>query len=325
VEFSRRRFLQTAASAAASPAVSRSAIAQSYPTRPVRILVGFPPGGATDFHARLSGEWLSERLGQPFMVENRPGASGIVALDALVRAPADGYTLILSTSVDAINAALYDKLPFNFLRDTVPVSGIIRGQLVMVVEPQFPAKTVSEFVAYARANPGKINMASAGKGTPLYVAGELFKAMTGVNLLHVPYQGEGPALNSLLGGHVDVVFATMTATVEYIRAGRLRPLAVTAATRSHALPDTPTIDDSLPGYEVTTWTGIAAPKGTPHAVIETLNREVNAELASPSIKARYADLGATTFGGSPIEFGRFIVEDAKKWARMIKLADIKPE
>jgi tripartite-type tricarboxylate transporter receptor subunit TctC len=321
----RRQFLHLATGAAALPIVSRVASAQSYPTRPVHIIVGFPPGGPNDFHARLMGRWLSERLGEPFVIENRPGAGGNTATEAVVRAPADGYTLLLASSPDAINATLYDKLTFNFLRDIAPVAGIIRSRLVMEVNPSFPAKTVPALIAYAKANPGKINMASAGNGTPQHVAGELFKMMTGVNMLHVPYRGEAPALTDLISGQVQVMFVTLTASIGYIRAGKLYPLAVTTVTRSEALPDVPTVDELVPGYEVSTWAGIGAPSGTPPEVIERLNREINAGLASPGIKARYGDMGVTPFPASPADFGKFIAEDTEKWAKVVKFSGAKME
>src|SRR5262245_14525623 len=313
----RRQFLHLAAGAAALPSMLCFAWAQAYPTRPVRIIVGFPPGGPTDFHARLMGQWLSEQLGQQFIVENRPGAGGNTGTEAVVRAPPDGYTLLLASSPDAINAALYDKLSFNFIRDIAPVAGLIRNRLVMEVNPSFPAKTVPEFLTYSNASPGKINMASGCNGAPQHVAGELFKMMTSVNMLHVPYRGEAPALTDLIGGQVQMMFGTLTSSMGYIKGGQLRALAVTTATRADALPDVPTVDDFVPGYEATTWAGIGAPKGTPAEVIERLNREINAGLASPGIKARYADLGGTPFTSSPTEFRKFIVEDTEKWAKVV--------
>jgi tripartite-type tricarboxylate transporter receptor subunit TctC len=321
----RRRFLHLTAGAAAVSAISRIAGAQAYPSRPVRIIVGFPPGGPNDLHARLIGQWLSERLGQPFVVENRPGAGGNTGTEAVVRAPADGYTLLLASSPDAINATLYDKLNFNFLRDIAPVAGLIRNRLVMEVNPSFAAKTVPEFITYAKTNPGKVNMASGGNGTPQHVAGELFKMMTAVSMLHVPYRGEASALTDLISGQVQVIFGTLTGSIGYIRGGQLRALAVTTATRSEVLPDVPTVGDFVPGYEVTTWAGIGAPKGTPSEVIERLNREINAGLASPGIKTRYADLGGAAFFSSPSDFGKFIVEDTEKWAKVIKFSGARAE
>ena len=293
----RRKFLHLAAGAAALPAVSRVAWAQAYPTRPVRIIVGLPPGGATDIVARLIGQWLSERLGQPFVIENRPGAGTNIGTEAVVRAPPDGYTLLLVGRRNAINATLYDKLNFNFIRDIAPVAGIIRVPLVMVVNPSVPAKTVPEFIAYAKANPGKINMASAGIGTPGHVAGELFKMMAGVDMVHVPYRGAAPALTDLLGGQVQVMFGTTVSSIEHIRAGKLRALAVTTATRSEALPDIPTVGEFVPGYEASAVFGIGAPRNTPAEIVDKLNKEINAALADPKIKARLADLGGAVLAG----------------------------
>ena len=321
----RRQFLHLAAGAAALPAVSRIARAQTYPTRPVRIIVGFPPGGAADIAARLMGQWLSERLGQPFVIENRPGAGSNIATEAVVRAPADGYTLLLVSTSNAINATLYDKLNFNFIRDIAPVAGIIRVPHVMEVNPSVPAKTVPEFIAYAKANPGKINMASAGIGAAPHVSGELFKMMTGVDMVHVPYRGAAPALTDLLGGQVQVMFDTMPSSIEYIRAGKLRALAVTTATRSEALPDIPTVGDFVPGYEASAWYGVGAPKNTPAEIVDKLNKEINAGLADPKMKARLADLGGTVLAGSPADFGKLIADETEKWAKVVKFAGIKPE
>jgi tripartite-type tricarboxylate transporter receptor subunit TctC len=321
----RRRFLRLAAGAAALPAVSRVAWAQAYPTRPVRWIVGFPPGGATDITARLLGQWLSERLGQQFVIENRPGAGGNVGTEAVVRAPADGYTLLLVSPANAINATLYDKLNYDFIRDIAPVAAIIRVSNVMVVSPSFPAKTVPELIAYAKANPGKINMASAGNGTQQHLFGELFKMMAGIDMVHVPYRGGGPALTDLLGGQVQLNFITTLSSLEYIRAGRLHPLAVTSATRSEALPDVPTVGDVLPGYEASSWYGLGAPKSTPAEIVHTLNREINSGLADPKIKARLADLGATVLQGSPADFDKLIADDTEKWAKVIQAGNIKPE
>jgi tripartite-type tricarboxylate transporter receptor subunit TctC len=321
----RRRFLHLAASAAALPAVSRIAKAQAYPTRPVRIIVGFAPGGAADIMARLMGQWLSERLGQQFVIENRPGAGGNVATEAAVRAPADGYTLLLAHSINAINATLYEKLNFNFIQDIAPVTSFASGALVMVVNPSVPARTVPEFIAYAKANPGKINMASQGVGSTGHVSGELFKMMTGVNLVHVPYRGAGPALIDLLGGQVQVMFPATVSSIEYIRAGRLRALAVTAATRKDALPDIPTVGQFVPGYEASNWYGIGVPTGTPAEIIGKLNKEVNAGLADAKMKARLADLGETPFPGSPADFSKLIADDTEKWGKVIRAANIKPE
>ena len=316
----RREFLYLAAGAAALPAVTRIAGAQTYPTRPVHIIVGYAPGGATDIMARLVGQWLSERLGQQFVIENRPGAGSNIAAEAVVRAPADGYTLLLVGVSNAINATLYDRLNFNFIRDITPVAGIIRDTYVMVVNPSFPAKTVPEFVAYAKADPGRINFGSAGIGSPNHVTGELFKIMAGVNLMHVPYRGIALALSDLLGGQVQVAFASMPSSIEFIRAGRLRALAVTTATRSEVLPDVPTVGEFVPGYEASAWYGIGAPKATPAEIVDKLNKEINAALADPKMKARLADLGGTPFLGSPADFGKLIADDTEKWGKVVKFS-----
>ena len=321
----RRQFLHLAAGAAAVTAVSRTARAQAYPSRPVRIIVGFAPAGGTDIMARLIAQWLSERLGQQFVIENRPGAGTNIGTEAAVRAPADGYTLLVATSVNAINATLYNKLNFNFIRDIAPVAGISRESHVMVVNPLVPTKTVPEFIAYAKANSGKISMASAGIGSGSHITGELFKMMTGVNLVHVPYRGLAPALSDLLGGQVQVTFASMPSSIEYIRAGKLRALAVTTATRSEVLPDVPTVGEFVPGYEASGWYGVGAPKGTPAEVIDKLNREINAGLADPKMKAQFADLGNTPLTFSPAGFGKFIAEETDKWAKVIRAANIKVE
>ncbi|MBI5263439.1 MAG: tripartite tricarboxylate transporter substrate binding protein [Bradyrhizobium sp.] len=321
----RRQFLHLAAATAALPALSTIARAQAYPTRPVRIIVGFPAGGSADFHARLMGQWLSERLGQQFVVENRPSAGGNIGTEAVVRAPADGYTLLLAATPNAINATLYDRLNFNFIRDIAPVAGIVHGPQVMVMHPAHPTRTVPDFIAYAKANPGKINMASGGVGTPGHLAGELFKIMTGVNLIHVPYRGEGPALTDAISGQFELMFVSGSPSLEFIRAGKLRALAVTTATRSPALPDVPTIAETVPGYEVTAWAGIGAPKGTPSEIIHKLNDHINAGLASPGIKARYADLGLTPLVLSPSDFGKFVADDTQRWAKVIRAANIKLE
>ena len=321
----RRNFLHLAAGAAAFPALSRIAWALDYPTRPVRIIVGFPPGGTTDIFARLIGQWLSERLGQQFIIENRPGASANIATEAVVRAVPDGYTLLNDSVANAITATLYDKLSFNFIRDIAPVASIARVPLVMGVNPSVPATTVPEFIAYAKANPGKLSMASAGNGTAGHVAGELFKMMTGVDMVHVPYRGGAPALTDLLGGRVQVIFDPMPETIEYIRAGKLRPLAVTTAARSEALPDIPTVGEFVPGYEANLWDGIGAPKNTPAEIIDKLNNEINAVLADPKMKARLADLGGVPMPMTPAEFGKYIADDTEKWAKVIKFAGIKLE
>src|SRR5262245_6539194 len=312
----RRQFLHLAAGAAALPVMSRLARAQTYPTRPVRIILGFAAGGGADFTARLIGQWLSERLGQQFIIENRPGAGGNIGTEAVVRSPPDGYTLLLAGTPNTINATLYDKLNFVFIRDIAPVAAIIRQPLVMAVHPSVPAKTVPEFIAHAKVNLGKINMASGGNGTTPHVAGELFKMMTGVTLVHVPYRGAGPALTDLIAGQVQVYFAQMIASIEYIRAGKLRPLAVTTATRSDAVPDIPTVSEFVPGYEASTWSGVGAPKATPAEIVETLNKEINAALADPGMKARIADLGATVFASSPADFGKLIADETEKWGKV---------
>jgi tripartite-type tricarboxylate transporter receptor subunit TctC len=319
----RRRFLHLAAGAAALPAVSGVAQAQTYPTRPVRIIDCFSAGGGSDVVGRLIGQWLSERLGQAFIIENRPGAGGNIGTEAVVRAPADGYTLHLAASPNAINATLYDKLPFNFIRDIAPVASMIRQPLVMAVNPAVPAKTVPDFIAHAKANPGKINMASPGIGSTPHVSGELFKMMAGINLVHVPYRGSGQALTDLLGGQVQVHFVPITASIEYIRAGRLRALAVTTATRSEALTDVPTVGEFVPGYEASSWYGIGAPKTTPVIIIKKLNNEINAVLTEPKNQVLLADLGGTVMLGSPADFGNFIAEETEKWAKVIKFAGIK--
>jgi tripartite-type tricarboxylate transporter receptor subunit TctC len=321
----RRHVLCLAAGAAALPVAQRIARAQAYPSGQVRVIAPFAPGGISDILARLIGQWLSERLGQPFIVENRPGAAGNIGTEAVVRAPADGYTLLVVGGWSAINATLYAKLSFNFIRDITPVASISRGPNVMVVHPSFPAKTVPEFIAYAKANPGRISMASVGNGSPPHICGELFKMMAGVDMVHVPYRGGGPALTDLLGGQVQVYFATTASSVEYIRAGRLRALAVTTATRSDALPDTPTMSEFIPGYEASGFYGLAAPKNTPAEIVDKLNNEINAGLADPKIKARLADLGDTPLVGSPTDFGKLIAEETEKWAKVIEATGIKSE
>jgi tripartite-type tricarboxylate transporter receptor subunit TctC len=321
----RRQFLHLAAGAAALPAVSGIARAQTYPTRSVRIIVPIAAGGGTDIIARLIGRWLSERLGQTFVVDNRPGGATNIGTEAVVRAPADGYMLLLVAPANATNATLYDKLNYNFIRDIAPVAGIARSPNVMVVHPSFPAKTVPEFIAYAKANPGKINFASGGSGNPSHLSGELLKMMTGVEIVHVPYRGAAPALTDLLGGQVQVMFPTMPAAIEYIRAGTLRALAVTSATRSEELPDLPTMGDFVPGYEASTWYGVGAPKGTPVEIIAKLNEGINAALADPKTKARLAELGDTPLPGSPADFGKFIAAETEKWGKVIRAANIKVE
>ncbi len=321
----RRDFLRFAAGAAALPALSRLAFAQAYPSRPVRIVAGFPPGGAVDFHARLIGQLLSERLGQQFVVENRPGAGGNLGTEMVVRAAPDGYTLLLTAIPDSINATLYDKLSFNFLRDIAPIAGIIRGPQILVLNPALSARTVPEFIAAAKANPGKLNMASAGLGTPGHLAGELLKIIAGIDIQHVPYRGEGPALTDMIGGQVQSMFSSAAPAIELVRTGKLRAIAVTTATRLPVLPDVPSLSETIPGYEVSTWAGVGAPRGTPAEIVAKLNREINAGLASPTIQAKYADLGYTMFITSPAEFGSFIAEDTAKWAKVIRTANIKAE
>jgi tripartite-type tricarboxylate transporter receptor subunit TctC len=321
----RRQFLHLAAGAVALPAVSSIARAQAYPSRPVRIVVPFAAGGATDIIARLIGQWLSERLGQQFVIENRPGAGSNIGTEVVVNAPSDGYTLLLVGASSAINATLYEKLNFNFLRDIIPVAGVISIPFIMVVNPSFPPKAVSEFIAYAKANPGKVNMASGGNGTAGHLSGELFKMMAGVNMVHVPYRGEGPALTDTLGGQVQVMFGTMPATIEYIRAGKLRPLAVTSARRSEVLPDLPTVGDFVSGYETNGWAGVGAPKNTPADIVDGLNKEINAVLADSKSKARLADFGASLLAGSPADFGRFLADEVEKWARVVKFSGAKPD
>ena len=319
----RRAFLHLTAGAAALPALPRLASALDYPTRTVRFIVGFPAGSATDIAARLIGQSLSERLGQQFIVENRPGAGSNIAAEVVVRAEADGHTLLQVALPNAINATLYENLSFNFIRDIAPVAGVFRYPYVMVVNPSFPAKTVAEFIGYAKTNPGKIDMASAGNGTAPHVFGELFKIMSGVDMLHVPYRASYFA--DLLGGQVQVVFSPLPSTIGYIRAGTLRPLAVTTATRSDALPDTPTVGEFVPGYEASSWQGVGAPKKTPAETIDKLNREINAVIADPKIKARLADLGGVPMPMTPAEFGKLIAEETEKWAKVVKFAGIKPE
>ena len=321
----RRTFLHLAAGAAALPAMSRIARAQAYPSRPVRWILSAPPGGALDIVARLMGQWLSERLGQPFVIENRTGGGGNIATEAVVRAPPDGYTLLMVTMVHAVNATLYDRLNFNFIRDIAPVAPISREPNVMVVNPSVPTKTVSEFIAYAKANPGKINMASSGNGTSPHMGGELFKAMTGVDVVHVPYRGGAPALTDLIGGQVQVMFAFISSSIEYIRAGKLRALAVTTTTRSPALPDVPVVGDFVPGYEASSWIGLGVPKNTPTEIVDKLNREINAGIADPKIRARLADLGSTVFPGSPADFGKHIADETEKWGKVIRAANLKPD
>jgi len=319
----RRQFLRLAAGATALPAVSHVAKAQSYPARPVRLIVGFPAGGAADIVARLMAQSLSERLGQQFVVENRPGAGTNIGTGVVVNAIADGHTLLFVTTPNAINATLYDNLEFNFIRDIVPVAGILRAPLVIVINPSFPAKNVPDFIAHAKANPDRINMASAGIGSPAHLAGELLKTMAGINMVHVPYRGGAPALTDLLGGQVQIYFSVLPDSMEHIRAGRLRALAVTAATRWEALPDLPTVGDFVPGYEVSAWQGLGAPKNTPAEIIEKLNKEINAILADHDIKRRLSDLGGVPMPMTPAEFGKFVVAETEKWGKAVTFSGAK--
>ena len=321
----RRQFLHLAAGAAVLPAVSRIARAQAYPTRPVRIIVGFAAGGPADIVARLIAQWLSERLGQPFVIENRTGAASNIGTEAVVRAAPDGYTLLTCVTVNAVNATLYDKLNFNFIRDIAPVASIARDPFAIEVHPSVPVKTVPEFIAYAKANPGKIRMASNGNGTTAHVAGELFKLMTGVDMVHVPYRGPEPALTDLLAGKVQVRFGIPLESIEYIRAGKLPVLAVTTAARSGVLPDTPTVGEFVPGYEASAFFGIGAPQSTPAEIVEKLNREINAALSDPMIRARLGEMGGTVLAGTPADFSKLIADETEKWAKVIRAANIKAE
>src|SRR5215831_2574683 len=325
MKLQRRQFLHLAAGAAALPAVSRNTRAQAYPSRPVRIIVPFAAGGGTDITARLIGQWLSDRLGQQFVIENRPGAGTNIGTEVAAKAPADGYSLLMLGTSNAVNPSLYDKLNFDVIRDFAPVGGVIRAPFVLDVNLAMPVKTVPEFIAYAKANPGRINMASAGNGAASHMTGELFKMMAGVNMQHVPYRGGGPALLDLIAGQVQVYFAGMPETIEYIRAGTVRPLAVSSATRAEALPDFPTVAEFVSGYESSIWFGVSAPRGTPVEIVDRLNKEINAGLADPKLKARFADLGSTVFPGSPADFGKLIAEETEKWAKVVKFAGIKSD
>jgi len=324
-QLARRRFLSLVACATALPGTSRIAWAQQYPARPVRIIVGFTAGGSTDITARLLAQWLSQRLGQPFLIENRAGAAGNLATEGVAHAPPDGYTLLMATAANAISVSLYDKLSFNFIHDIAPVAEIIRIPNLMTVHPSVPARSVSEFITYAKANPGKINMASGGSGTSPHLSGELFKMLTGVNMLHVPYRGDGPALTDLLAGQVQVLFGNMPASLQHVRAGRLRALAVTTRARAEALPDVPAMGEIVPGYEASAFIGICAPANTPDDIVAKLNAEIHAALADPTIKARLAELGGTVSITTPAEFAKFIVDEAEKWAKVVKFAGVKPE
>ena len=321
----RRRFLQLAAGATAASALPRLAFALDYPTRPTRIVAGFAAGGGVDITARLIGQWLADHLGQPFVVENRTGAGGNIGTEAVVNAAADGYTLLLATVPNAVNASLYDNLKFNFIRDIAPIAGVIRVPMVVLVHPDVPAKTIAEFIAYAKANPGKVNMASAGSGSAPHMAGELFKMMTGVDMVHVPYRGQGPAMSDLLGGQVQILFAAAPGTADHIRTGKLRALAVTTAARMADFPDVPTVGDVVPGYEASQWYGFAAPKKVPAEIVEKLNKEINAAIADDGMKAKLAAIGGVTMPGSPADFGKLIAEETEKWGKVVRTGGLKPE
>jgi tripartite-type tricarboxylate transporter receptor subunit TctC len=321
----RRTFLQLTAAGIAAPAFPRAAQAEDYPARPVRIVVGFAAGGGVDITARLIGQWLNERLGQSFVVENRTGAGGNIGTEAVVTAAPDGYTLLLATVPNAVNATLYNNLKFNFIRDIAPVAGIIRVPMVILLNPSVPVKTVPELIAHAKANPGKVNMASAGNGSAPHMAGELFKMMAGVNMVHVPYRGQGPALTDLLGGEVQVLFATAPGTTDYVATGKLRALAVTTAARAQVLPDVPPVADFVPGYETSQWYGMCAPGKTPVEIIGKLNKEINAAIADAGMKARLAAIGGEPLPGTPAEFGKLIAEETEKWAKVVQAAGLKPE
>jgi len=325
MKFSRRRFLHLATVAIGVPAVSRMASAQTYPTRPVRLVVGFAAGGAPDIAARLVAQWLSERLGQQFIIENRPGAGGNIATEAVVDAPADGYTLLMAGLQNSVNTTLYRNLKYDFARDMAPVAGVSHENYGMEVHPSFPAKTVPEFIAYAKANPGKLKMASAGNGTGPHMAGELFKIMAGVDMLHVPYRGSPPALTDLLGGQVQVMFSPLSSSIGYVKTGKLRGLAVTTAVRSEVLPDIPTVGEFVPGYAAAGWFGVCAPRKTPAEIIDRLNREINAGLSDSKMKARFAELSATTFGGSPSDFARYIADETEKWGKVVRTANLRAD
>ena len=321
----RREFLHLAGAAAALPAVSRLARAQSYPSRPLRMIIGYPPGGFADLTARLTGQWLSEQLGQPVVIESRPGAATNLATEAVVRAAPDGYTLLLVAPANAINATLYDKLNFNFLSDMAPVAGIIRFPNVVVVNPSLPIKTIPELIAYAKANPGKLNMASSGNGSTIHMSGELFKMMAGINMVHVPYRGGAPALTDLMGGQVHVMFDNVPTSAEHIKAGKLRGLAVTSTEPSEVLPDLPTVAEFLPGYEASAWYGLAVPRSTPGEVIDRINKATNAILADPKAQARFAELGASLLPGSAADFGKLLVDETEKWGKVVRFAGAKPD
>jgi tripartite-type tricarboxylate transporter receptor subunit TctC len=321
----RRRFLQLAAGAATLPGAASIAWGQAYPSRPVHIIVAYAAGGGVDITARLVGQWLSERLGQSFVTENRPGAGGNIGTEVVVNSPADGYTLLLATVPNAVNATLFEKLNFNFVRDIAAVAGIIRVPMAILVHPSVPARTVPEFIAYVKANSGKVNMASAGTGSAPHMAGELFNVMAGVNMVHVPYRGQGPALADLLGGQVHVLFATTPGTLDYIKTGKLRALGITTASRAEVLPEVPPVADVVPGYAASQWYGLGAPRNTPAEIVDRLNKEINAALTDPRMKARFADIGGEALPGTPAEFGKFLVDETEKWAKVVKFAGLKPE
>jgi tripartite-type tricarboxylate transporter receptor subunit TctC len=325
MQLPRRRFLSLAATAIGLPAISRVALAQDYPSRPVRLLVGFAAGGAPDIAARLVAQWLSDRLGQQFVIENRTGAGGNIATEAVVDAPADGYTLLMAGLQNAVNTTLYQKLKYDFARDMAPVAGVSHENYGMEVHPSFPAKTVPEFIAYAKANPGKLNMASPGNGTGPHMAGELFKIMAGVDMVHVPYRGSPPALTDLLGGQVQMMFSPLSSSIAYVKTGKLRGLAVTTAVRSEVLPDIPTVGEFVPGYAAAGWFGVCAPRKTPAEIIDRLNREINAGLSDSKMKARFAELSATTFGGSPSDFARYIADETEKWGKVVRTANLRAD
>ena len=323
MKFARRQFLQLAAGAAVLPAVSNAARAETWPARPIRLIIGYTPGGSADLTARLMGQWLSERLGQPFVIENRPGGGTNIATEAVVRAAPDGYTLLLVAPANAINATLYDKLNFNFLRDIEPVAGIIRFPNVVAVNPSLPVQTIPELIAYAKANPGKLNMASSGNGSTIHMSGELFKMMTGIDMVHVPYRGGAPALTDLISGQVQVMFDNIPTCAEHVKSGKLRGLAITSTTRSEVLPDLPPVADFLPGYEASAWYGFGAPKGTPPEIIARLNKETNAVLADATARKRFADLGAFLLPGSAADFGKLLADETEKWGKVVKFAGAK--
>jgi tripartite-type tricarboxylate transporter receptor subunit TctC len=325
VRFQRRQLLKSAGAVIAAPALSMVARAQTYPAKPVRFIHGYVPGGSADITARLIGQWLSERTGQSFVVESRPGAGSNIGTEAVVHAPADGYTILLVAPANAINTTLYVRLPYDFMRDIAPVAGLIRFPNIMEVTPSLPVRTVAEFIAYAKANPGRINMASSGNGSTIHMSGELFKMMTGVTMVHVPYRGAAPALTDLIGGQVQVMFDNAPSSIEYVRTGKLRALAVTTAKRSEVLPDLPTVADVVPGYESSAWYGIGVPRNTPREIVELLNREINAGLTDAGLKARFAELSAATTPGTPEDFGRLVAEETEKWGKVVKFAGIRAE